>query len=346
MPRDEGAGVPAACGANVDCDAVTVRWGFLGAGGIATGALGPAVRAAEGAVLQAAAARDIERARALGPVTAYDDYAALLADDDVDAVYISLTNDQHRPWSIAAMRAGKAVLCEKPLALSAAEVDEMAAVAEETGQLLVEASWYRWHPRIRLAQQRLPDIGAVRHVTAGFTFDGALSGNYRLDPARGGGALYDVGCYAVSACLWAMGGQPPAEVTARADYGPSGVDVVMDAILEWQDGAQAEVRAGIEGGNGQWLVITGEHGEIELRDAPYTSWTDDVTVLAVSDGRGTDRVPVPAANAYQLMVEEVSSVLAGGPGWVLPLTESRDTAAVLDAIRASAAADGVSVRCG
>jgi xylose dehydrogenase (NAD/NADP) len=320
---------------------MTIRWGFLGAGGIATTALGPAVHAASGATLQAVAARDVDRAGALGPISAYGDYDALLADDDVDAVYISLTNDQHLPWSVAAMRAGKAVLCEKPLALTAAEVDQLMAVSAETGRLLVEASWYRWHPRIRLAQQRLPEIGPVRHVTAGFTFDGSLAGNYRLDPARGGGALYDVGCYAVSACLWAVGAGAPAEVSAQSSYGPTGVDLVTDAILDWdagaEDGAQAEVRAGIEGSVGQWLVITGDRGEIELRDAPYSSWKDQATELWVSDGRDTERLPVPAADAYRLMVEEMSSVLEGGPGWVLPLAESRETAVVLDAARTSAA---------
>jgi predicted dehydrogenase len=139
----------------------------------------------------------------------------------------------------------------------------------------------------------------------------------------------------VSACLWAVGAGLPAEVSARSAYGPTGVDLRTEAILEWSD-AQAEVRAGIEGDNGQWLVITGEGGEIELRDAPYTSWTDDDAELLVSDGKGTERVLVPAADAYQLMVEEFSSVLRGGPGWVLPLAESRETAVVLDAIRASA----------
>jgi predicted dehydrogenase len=312
------------------------RWGFLGAGMIA-GVLAKAVEAADGATLQAVAARDLFRAQALAPVTAYDDYAAVLADPDVDAVYVALSNDLHLPWTVAALRAGKAVLCEKPLALTAAEVDDMTAVAEETGGLLVEASWYRWHPRIRLARQRLPDIGPVRHVTAGFTFDGSLAGNYRLDVERGGGALYDVGCYAVSACLWAVGAGLPEEVAARATYGPSGVDLVTEAILSWPSGAEAEVRAGISGaGDGQWLVITGERGEIELRDQPYTSWTTDTTELWVSDGRDTERIPVPGTNAYVVMVEEVSSVLRGGPGWVVPLAESRDTAAVLDAARESA----------
>ena len=315
-----------------------VRWGFLGAGMIAR-VVGSSTHDADGAVLHAAAARDVERARGLLPQAAYDDYAALLADDDVEAVYISLTNEQHLPWSVAALEAGKHVLCEKPLALDAAEVDRMAAAARAAGRLLVEASWYRWHPRVRLAQQRLPDIGAVQHVAAGFRFDGSLEGNYRLDRGRGGGALYDVGCYAVSACLWAVGQGLPEDVVARSELGPTGVDLDTRAILRWPGGAEAEVHVGMTGADGQWLVVTGERGEIELRDAPYTSWRTG-TELWVSDGTGTERVPVPAVDAYRLMVEEVSSVIRGGAGWVLPLEESRQTAAVLDAARSSAAAGG------
>lgn len=321
-----------------------VRWGFLGAGMIATNALGPAVAAADGAVLQAAGARELSRAQALGPVRAYDDYAAVLADPDVEAVYVALSNEAHLPWTLAAVEAGKAVLCEKPLGLTAAEVDAMAAAAGD--QLVVEASWYRWHPRVRLAQQRLAQIGTVRHVAAGFRFDGRLDGNYRLDPARGGGALYDVGCYAVSACLWAVGQGAPVDVVAQSQVGPTGVDLDTRAVLRWADGSEAEVHAGMTGAEGQWLVITGDRGEIELRDSPYTSWKDDDTELWVSDGAGTERVGVPATDAYRVMVEELSSVLRGGPGWVLPLEESRQTAAVLDAAFASAASGGAPVLLG
>jgi len=307
---------------------------------IAREALGPAVAAAQGAVLHAAAARDLDRAAALGPVRAYGDYAELLADDDVEAVYVALSNEAHLPWTLAALEAGKHVLCEKPLGLTAAEVDQMAAAAGD--RLVVEASWYRWHPRVRLAQARLAEIGAVHHVAAGFTFAGQLEGNYRLDPARGGGALYDVGCYAASAALWAVGQGLPADVVARSETGPSGVDLDTRAILRWESGAEAEVHAGISTGQGQWLVITGERGELELRDAPYTSWKQD-TELWVSDGAGTKRLPVSAADAYRLMVEEVSSVLRGGPGWVLSLEQSRQTAAVLDAARLSAARGGAAI---
>ena len=316
-----------------------VRWGFLGAGMIAR-VLGSATHDADGAVLHAAAARDLDRAQGLLPAgPSYDDYAALLADDEVEAVYISLTNDQHLPWTLRALEAGKHVLCEKPLALDAAEVDRMAAAAAAADRLCVEASWYRWHPRVRLAQSRLAEIGRVRHVAAGFRFDGSLEGNYRLDRGRGGGALYDVGCYAVSACLWAVGQGVPEDVVARSELGPTGVDLDTRAVLRWADDTEAEVHVGITGAEGQWLVVTGDRGEIELRDQPYTSW-HDATELWVSDGTGTERVPVPPVDAYRLMVEEVSSVVRGGPGWVLPLEESRQTAAVLDAARASAASGG------
>ncbi len=315
-----------------------VRWGFLGAGGIARTALAPAVAAAPGAVLHAVGARDVDRARALGPERAYGSYDEVLADAAVEAVYVALHNDAHLPWTLAALRAGKHVLCEKPLGLSAAEVDEMAAAAGD--RLVVEASWYRWHPRVRLAQARLADLGPVRHVAAGFTFAGELEGNYRLDPARGGGALYDVGCYAVSACLWAAGRGLPQDVVARSQVGPTGVDLETRAVLAW-DGAEAEVHAGIAADRGQWLVVTGERGELELRGpSPFTAWKDEATELWVSDGTSTERVPVPAADAYAVMVEEVSSAVRGGPGWVLPLAESRATAAVLDAAFASATRDG------
>ena len=140
------------------------------------------------------------------------------------------------------------------------------------------------------------------------------SGNYRLEPERGGGALYDVGHYAVSACLWAVGRGLPDDVVARSELGPTGVDLDSRAVLAW-DGAEAEVRASIAADDGQWLVITGERGELELRgrDA-FTAWKDDATELWVSDGTSTEHVPVPAADAYAVMVEEVSSAVRGGPG--------------------------------
>lgn len=314
---------------------MTVRWGFLGAGNIATVALAPAVSAATGAVLQAAAARDPLRALALRPVTVHDSYQQLLADPEVDAVYVSLSNEAHLPWTLKALAAGKHVLCEKPLCLTAAEVDQIAAAQGDL--VVVEASWYRWHPRIRLLHELLPGIGPVQRVSAGFAFAGELAGNYRLDPARGGGALYDVGHYAVSAVLTILQRGLPAGVTATSRWSPTGVDLVTEATLSWQ-GATAEVFAGIDDGRGQWLVVEGAEGRLELRDEPFTSWKNTRTSLLLTKGSSSEQLEVPAIDAYQVMVEEVSSVLAGGPGWVLPLAESRLTAACLDLIRSTAAA--------
>jgi hypothetical protein len=152
----------------------------------------------------------------------------------------------------------------------------------------------------------------------------------------------------VSACLWAVGRGLPDDVVARTQVGPTGVDLDARALLAWGGGAgpdvEAEVHVGIAADHGQWLVITGERGELELRGRnAFTAWRDDATELWVSDGSSTERVPVPAVDAYAVMVEEVSSVVRGGPGWVLPLAESRQTAAVLDAAFASAAGDGVPV---
>jgi predicted dehydrogenase len=128
-------------------------------------------------------------------------------------------------------------------------------------------------------------------------------------------------------------------VVARQDLGATGVDLVTDAVLSF-DAGDADVRAGISEPPRQWLVITGDGGAIELRDASFTSWARDETVLLVTEGEQTRQLPVPAVNAYRVMVEEVSSIIGGGPGWVLPLAESRATAAVLDACFASARASG------
>ena len=312
-----------------------VRWGFLGAGMVATAALAPATHRADGAVLAAAAARDPERAARLEPAVVHESYDALLDDPDVEAVYISLTNEAHLPWTLAALERGKHVLCEKPLGLSAAEVDEMATAAEAAGRIVVEASWYRWHPRIRAARAMLADLGPVTTVDTGFTFDHPAEGGYRLEPERGGGALYDVGHYAVSACLWAVNRGLPHAVESTSVLGPTGVDLDTRAVLHWP-GAVAHAHAGLTGGAGQWLRVGAERGSVELHDAPFTSWKDDTTTLrTISDGR-VDEVSFPPTDAYQTMVEEVSSVLRGGPGWVLPLAASRDTADVLDRCRAAA----------
>ncbi len=202
-----------------------VRWGFLGAGFVASRGMAPAVHAASGAVLQAVGARDAARAAALQPAGGVGSYAEICARDDVDAVYVSLPNDDHLHWVLHALEAGKHVLCEKPLGMNADEVGVMRAAAEGRGLLLVEAAWNRWHPRTRRIEALVAGVTGPREVRAWFTFPGVPSDNYRLDPARGGGALLDVGCYAVSAALAALTADVVGIGAVERHLGPTGVDL-------------------------------------------------------------------------------------------------------------------------
>jgi D-xylose 1-dehydrogenase (NADP+, D-xylono-1,5-lactone-forming) len=319
-----------------------VRWGFLGAGGIATTALAPAIHAASGAALEAVAARDPARGGALGPSgRAYDDYAALLDDDRVEAVYISLPNAAHLPWTLRALAAGKHVLCEKPLGGTAAEVDRMTAAAGAAGRLLVEATWYRWHPRTRRALELLDEVGPARHVRADFCFGNVPAGDFRLDPACGGGALADVGCYAVSAAAAFLRVEGSATGSAaglaveRADVrlGPTGVDLAAEATLVGGTG-RAVARCGIDEIERQGVVVDCDGGTLELVAPPFTSWHDPALLRVVSDGR--ERVErFDDVDAYRVMVQAVSARIRGDDAWVLPLAESRLVARTLDAIRSA-----------
>ncbi len=169
-----------------------VRFGFIGAGSIARKALYPALMNSTVGEIYAVAGKDADRAKALSPSGKfYTDYQDLIDDPKVEAVYISLPNSLHIPWSIKAMQAGKHVLCEKPIAMNAQELKEAIKVSESTGKLLMEASWNRWHPRtVRIKQ--LVDSGVIGKITAidaSFTYDGLEADNIRTVPELGGGSL-------------------------------------------------------------------------------------------------------------------------------------------------------------
>ncbi|HEV7209870.1 MAG TPA: Gfo/Idh/MocA family oxidoreductase [Mycobacteriales bacterium] len=316
-----------------------VSLGFLGAGMVARMALAPAARSLPAVRLAAVAARDLQRAEALGPERAYRSYQELLDDADVEAVYVALANDAHLPWALAALRAGKHVLCEKPLALDVAEVELMQAEAQAAGRLLVEASWYQWHPRTARARALLAAgaIGDVRHVEGGFSFAGVGAGNYRLDPSKGGGAAYDVGCYPVSAVLWSA---PEVQVVAaRARLGPTGVDLSTDLLLDLAGGATAGVHCSIDAPERQWLRITGSTGEIELAGSSFTSHHRSSELL-FSDGHDTARETFAACDPYALMLASFCAAVRGEDAWLPPPAQSRACAAVLQAARVSADSGG------
>jgi xylose dehydrogenase (NAD/NADP) len=313
-----------------------VRFGFLGAGFIASKALGPAVHHAGGAELYAAAAMDTGRAGRLEPSTSvFGSYQDLIDDENVDIVYISLTNDQHLPWILRALDAGKHVMCEKPMCLTAGETRTAFDSATKNDRLLVEATWHRWHPRTQRAAQLVAEgaLGRVGEVIGRFAFGGVPADNYRLQPSRGGGALYDVGCYTISAALWALP-QPISVTTAEFAMGTTGVD--LSVVMELSGGSGgAHLSASIDSPEEQRLTITGSESQLNFVDDSFMSWRVE-SHLEIVRGGAVITEEFPPVDAYQLMVEAVAQRVRGENAWVIAPEDSIAVAITMDAVRESA----------
>jgi predicted dehydrogenase len=223
-----------------------LRIGILGAARIAPMAMiAPARRSGDVAVL-AVAARDLERAKRFATrhsvARVHPSYAALLEDPDVDAVYNPLPNSLHALWTIRALEAGKHVLCEKPIAATAAEAEAMAAAATRAARVLMEAFHYRYHPLFARVQAIMAagEIGETRHLEAHLCFPLLLPGDIRWRADLAGGALMDAGCYTVS-FLRHLAGAEPAVESAFARWTGGGVDRWMEARLRFPDGRTARL---------------------------------------------------------------------------------------------------------
>ena len=297
--------------------AAKVRWGILGCAGIAERALIPAVRASATGELAAIASRDAAKARAWAKrfdiPRAHEDYASLLKDAAVDAVYIPLANHLHAPWTLRALRAAKHVLCEKPIALDAREAETMAAAAEKAGLLLMEAFMYRFHPQVERAIElfRAGEIGAARFVRSAFTFpyDGDPA-NYRWTPRFGGGALLDVGCYPLSAARLVFG-REPVSVFAKGRFHPRRrIDMSTAALLEFPGGSFAHCDSSFEAQFQSRLEIAGSLGRIELPRA-FSQKSLGVEVRVIK-GDAETVLAVPAASAFARMVDHFGEALIAG----------------------------------
>src|SRR5260370_24893870 len=250
-----------------------LTWGLLGASTIAKTSVGPAFTRSPSADLRAVASRDALRATALaqslGAPMAYGSYLELMEDSEIDAVYISLPNAQHHGWVLSALRHGKHVLCEKPLALSLDEAQEVATVAASEGRYLMEGFMYRFHPRIQRAWTLVHggSLGRVQYAQARFT--GRLSErfdptNYRFGSvAEGGGALYDIGCYRVDALAWLLGGTVRG-ASSWMDLVPTGADARAAALLEFDNRAIAQFFCAIDMPGGSDLQVLGDEGLLTL----------------------------------------------------------------------------------
>ena len=310
---------------------MTVNWGFLGAGFVASRGLAPAVHASRGADLYAVASRDEQRSATLEPQKVHASYDDLLADESVDAVYISLSNSQHIEWVTKSLKAGKHVLCEKPLGLNAVETASMFDVATRNGRLLIEAVWGRWHPRFARIVDLVATgaIGDVEHIETAFTFTSEMTDNYRLSPSMGGGALLDVGCYQTHAWVALTNGAAEFSITDLArTVGPTGIDLTTDVNVRINTNITAHAVSSFALPSNQQFTVRGSEGQISTAAGEsFTTW-NEASSLLVNDV--VEEFPV--TNAFVEMVENVSRVLDGDDGSIVSAADSIRVAQILDTI--------------
>ena len=310
---------------------MTVNWGFLGAGYVASRGLAPAVHASRGANLYAVASRDEQRSATLEPERVHATYEDLLADERVDAVYISLSNSQHLEWVTKSLDAGKHVLCEKPLGLNATETEDMFACASRSGRLLVEAVWDRWHPRFSRMVNAVTtgEIGNIEHIETAFTFVAEMTDNYRLNPLMGGGALLDVGCYQAHAWVALTKGATNVEIeNLSRTIGPTGVDLTTDVSVRVNGSITAHAVSSFVLPSQQQFIVQGSNGSMHTESGEsFTTW-NEVSSLRVNDVVEEFGV----TNAFVEMVENVSRVIEGQEGWIVPSADSIRVAQILDNI--------------
>ena len=310
---------------------MTVNWGFLGAGFVASRGLAPAVHASRGAHLYAVASRDEQRSATLEPEHVHASYEDLLADEKVDAVYISLSNSQHIEWVTKSLEAGKHVLCEKPLGLNAIETAAMFDTAASNGRLLIEAVWGRWHPRFARMVDLVSSgkIGDIEHIETVFTFTSEMTDNYRLSPSMGGGALLDVGCYQAHAWVALTKGAADFSITELArTVGPTGIDLTTDVNVRINNNITAHAVSSFALPSNQQFIVRGSEGSISTAAGEsFTTW-NEASSLLVNDV--VEEFPV--TNAFVEMVENVSRVIDGESGWIVSGADSIRVAQILDSI--------------
>ena len=310
---------------------MTVNWGFLGAGYVASRGLAPAVHASRGAHLYAVASRDEQRSATLEPERVHATYNDLLADERVDAVYISLSNSQHLEWVTKSLEAGKHVLCEKPLGLNATETEAMFATASQSGQLLVEAVWGRWHPRFSRMVEVVASgaIGNIEHIETAFTFTSEMTDNDRLNPLMGGGALLDVGCYQAHAWVALTNGATGLEIKDLSRViGPTGVDLTTDVSVHINGSITAHSVSSFALPSQQQFIVQGSNGSMHTGvGESFTTW-NEASTLHINDVVEEFAV----TNAFVEMVENVSRVIEGDVGLIVPSADSIRVAHILDSI--------------
>lgn len=280
-----------------------LRWGILGAARIALRRVLPALQRSDRSSIVAIASRDRARAqdvaRQFTIPKVHESYDALLADQEIDAVYIPLPNNLHHRWTLRSAAAGKHVLCEKPLATSAQQAEEMVEACREHGVLLQEAFMHRFHPQIETVQSLLAagEIGVPWLVRSAFTFTVGSADDIRLNPSLGGGGTMDVGCYCVNISRLLLGEPHAAYAAAQFEE----VDVRLAGVLRFDGDRIAQFDCGLRTPFRQFCEVVGLSGTIFL-ERPFQPEERPATIL-IRRGDQERRVEIPGANQYVRMID-------------------------------------------
>ena len=318
-----------------------VRWGILSTANIGVRKVIPATQKAERCEVVAIASRDGERAARtaaeLGIPRAHEGYDSLLSDPEVDVVYIPLPNSEHAAWTIAAARAGKHVLCEKPLAMTAAEAEEMVRACSNEGVLLMEAFMYRLHPSWEAVRDLVASgrIGRVRAIQSWFSFYNDDPGNIRNVPELGGGALYDIGCYCINLSRMLFGGEPTG-IEASVTRDATDTDVLTSAILAFDDDV-AVFTCSTRAEPDQRVHIYGTEGRISI-GIPFNIPPDrpaEITVTAGGDppvSPASETLTFTAADEYTIQAERFANAVLDGRPLPIPPEDAIGNLRVIDSI--------------
>jgi predicted dehydrogenase len=323
-----------------------LRWGILSTANIATQKVIPGLRrSARGEVLGIASREDgraTEVARRLEIPRSYGSYEALLADPDIDAVYIPLPNHLHAEWTVAAARAGKHVLCEKPLAMTAPDAQRMVDACRDAGVLLMEAFMYRHHPSWIAARELLASgrIGRLQAVDSWFSYYNDDPANIRNILDAGGGALYDVGCYCVNLSRMLFDGEPVrVQAAVRRDQ-RLGVDVVTSGVLEF-DGGIASFTCSTRTEPDQRVHIYGTDGRISI-EIPFNIPPDRPTRIFVTAGGAppvapdTETLTFDVADPYGCEADVFANAVLDGAELPVPPEDAVGNLRVIEALFAAA----------
>ncbi|KQV40770.1 MULTISPECIES: Gfo/Idh/MocA family oxidoreductase [unclassified Rhizobium] len=319
----------------------TIRWGVLGCAGIAAKAVIPAIQSSRLGRVEAIASRDLDKAKALaarfGIAKAYGSYEALLADPEIDAIYNPLPNHLHVALTIKALQHGKPVLCEKPIALDAAEAMALVAAQKAAGLPVVEAFMVRHHPQWKKARALMAEgrLGEVRAIQTIFTYYLDDPGNVRNQADIGGGGLFDVGCYAINTARFLFDAEPLRAI-ALAERDPTfGTDRLTSGLLAFPEGRQLAFTCSTQLALTQKVTVLGTRGRLEI-PIPFNAPADEPTVLVLDDGRdlaggGREEIAIEPVDQYREQADAFAeAVLSGKP----PATGMEDAVANMKAIDA------------